>query len=82
MTRQVSVPASEVTDLVSKHPDGIRLDQLGDVVTRRFGSSALFHTGSLMGLDLEDLLVILESRNKLRVVKGVVFPCSAPAYVR
>lgn len=82
MTRKVSIPASEITELVSNHPDGIRLDQLGDVVSRRFGSSALFYTGSLMGLDLDDLLVILESRNKLRVVKSVVFPCSTPAYAR
>ena len=80
MKAPVTVHSSEITDLVSTYPDGIRLSQLCETVAKRFGSSTLFHTGSLMGMDLDDLLASLERRNKLRIVKGVVFPCSSPTY--
>lgn len=80
MTTPVAVNGHEIIDLVQSHPKGIRLSQLVETVTKRFGPSATFHTCSRLGLDLDDLLVFLEARNKLRIVRGVVFPCGIMAF--
>ncbi len=79
MAHPVVINGHEVIDLVSAHPNGIRLSQLSETVKNRFGASAVFHTCSRLGLDLDDLLVFMEAREKVRIVRGVVFPCSSRA---
>jgi probable metal-binding protein len=78
MTTHLVINGHEIIDLVATYPKGIRLSQLGEMVARRFGPSAVFHTCSRLGLDLDDLLVFLEARNKVRIVRGVVFPGGSP----
>lgn len=80
MTTPVAIHGHEIADLVSAHPEGIRLSQLVDTATKRFGPSAIFHTSSRHGMDLDAMLVFLESHNKLRIVRGVVFPCGYAAF--
>ena len=80
MTNPTVVQSQEIIEMVSTHPNGILLGQLVRTAARRYGASAKFQTGSLMGMDIEDLLVFLEARDKLRIIDGVVFPCSTPAY--
>ena len=75
MTTPTAVHGREIADLVCAHPKGIRLSQLIEAVAMRFGPAAIFHTSSRTGLDLDHMLVLLETRNKLQIVKGVVFPC-------
>lgn len=79
MTTPVAIHGQEIADLVSAYPKGIRLSQLVENVTKRFGPSAIFHTSSRLGLDLDDMLVFLEARNKLKIVRGVVFPYGSMA---
>ena len=79
MTDAIAVHGHEIIDLVSSHPDGIRLSQLAETVTERFGKSATFHTCSTMGMDLDGLLAFLEARDKVRIVRGVVFAGGSPA---
>jgi probable metal-binding protein len=74
MTTCVAVHGQEIVDLIRANPNGIRLSQLAESVFRRYGSSAVFHTNSRIGLDLDDLLVLLEARNQLSIVRGVVYP--------
>lgn len=69
----------EILEIVSTFPDGIRLSQLVEKVAVRFGKSATFHTGSRLGMDLDALLASLESREKVRIVRGVVYPAGSPA---
>jgi probable metal-binding protein len=70
----VAVHSQEIVDFVRTHRNGIRLSQLAETVYRRYGSSAVFHTNSRIGLDLDDLLVLLEARSKVTIVRGVVYP--------
>jgi probable metal-binding protein len=79
MTTPVAVHGHEIADLVFANPKGIRLSQLIDTATKRFGPSAIYHTSSRLGLDLDAMLVFLEKRNRLRIVRGVVFPCGSMA---
>ena len=79
MTDAIAIHGHEIIDLVSAHPDGIRLSQLAETVTGRFGKSATFHTCSTMNMDLDALLAFLEARDKVRIVSGVVFPGGSPA---
>ena len=79
MTDAIAIHGHEIIDLVSQHPDGIRLSQLMEVVDERFGKSVTFHTGSSMGMDLDGLLRFLEARDKVRITSGVVFPGGSPA---
>ena len=79
MTDAIAIHGHEIIDLVSAHPDGIRLSQLAETVTGRFGKSITFHTGSTMNMDLDALLAFLEARDKVRIVSGVVFPGGSPA---
>lgn len=71
----------EILEIVSTFPDGIRLSQLVEKVAVRFGKSATFHTGSRLGMDLDSLLTSLESREKVRIIRGVVYPAGSPALV-
>ncbi len=82
MTDAIAIHGHDIIDLVSQHPDGIRLSQLMEVVDERYGKSVTFHTGSSMGMDLDGLLRYLEDRDKLRITSGVVYPGGAPACER
>ncbi len=79
MTDATTIHGHDIIDLVSQHPDGIRLSQLMEVVDERFGKSVTFHTCSAMGMDLDALLSFLEGRDKVRITNGVVFPGGSSA---
>jgi probable metal-binding protein len=79
MSTPVAVHGHEIIDLVSSHPQGIRLSQLVETVTKLFGSSATFHTCSAAGMNLDELLAFLEARDKVRISKGVVHTGGSPA---
>jgi probable metal-binding protein len=74
-----AIHGHDIIDLVSTYPDGIRLSQLMELVSERFGRMATFHTCSAAGMDLDELLHFLEARDKVRIAGGVVFPGGAPA---
>ena len=82
MTNAIAIYGHDIIDLVSTYPDGIRLSQLMEVVDERFGKSVTFHTGSMMGMDLDGLLRFLEASDKVRITSGVVFPGGKPACAR
>ena len=73
MTDAIAIHGHEIIDLIATHPDGIRLSQLAETVTERFGKSVTFHTCSTMNMDLDSLLAFLEARDKVRIVSGVIF---------
>jgi probable metal-binding protein len=75
----IAIHGHDIIDLVSNHPDGIRLGQLMEIVGERYGRNVSFHTCSAAGLDLDELLHFLEARDKVRITGGVVFPGGAPA---
>jgi probable metal-binding protein len=79
MTATITIHGHDIIDLVAKHPEGIRLSQLMEVVAERYGRMATFHTCSAAGMDLDGLLRFLEARDKLRITSGVVFPGGSPA---
>lgn len=79
MTDAIAIHGHEIIDLVSTHPEGIRLSQLAEAVTERFGKSATFHTCSTLNMDLDALLAFLEARDKVRITSGVVYPGGSPA---
>ena len=79
MTDAIAIHGHEIIELVSTHPDGIRLSQLMEIVAERYGRMATFHTCSALGMDLDGLLAFLEARDKVRIVSGVVFPGGSPA---
>ena len=79
MTDAASIHGHDIIDMVSNYPDGIRLSQLMELVGERFGKSAIFHTCSAAGMDLDELLRFLEARDKVRIKGGVVYPGGAPA---
>ncbi len=79
MLSPVVIDRNEILEIVSTFPDGIRLSQLVENVADRFGKSATFHTGSRLGMDLDALLASLESREKVRIIRGVVYPAGCPA---
>ena len=74
MFSPIVIDRQEVLEIVSTFPEGIRLSQLVEKVASRFGNSATFQTGSSFGMDLDALLATLESRAKVRIVKGIVYP--------
>lgn len=77
MLAPTAIHGQEVIDLVSNYPNGIRLSQLVETAAKRFGSLAIFHTSSRLGLDFDHLLASLEARNKVRIARGVVYPCGS-----
>ena len=80
MSPSTIVHSSEIADLISKYPKGIILSELIEIIGKRFGSSSKFQTGSLLGKDIDYLLLFLEARNKVRIVRDVVYPSAAPVY--
>lgn len=74
MTSAIAVNGHDIIDLIATYPDGIRLSQLMDVVATRYGKSVTFHTGSTMGMDLDAMLALLESKAKVKITRGVVYP--------
>ncbi len=78
MTDTIAIHGHEIIDLIATHPDGIRLSQLAETVTERFGKSVTFHTCSTMNMDLDSLLAFLEARDKVRIVSGVIFSGGSP----
>ena len=72
-----SINGNEIVDLVSANPNGIRLSRLIEKASDKFGPFVTFHTSSHIGVDLDSLLVFLEARNKIRIVRGVVMPASS-----
>ena len=50
MTDAIAIHGHEIIELVSTHPDGIRLSQLMEIVAERYGRSATFHTCSAHGM--------------------------------
>jgi probable metal-binding protein len=77
MFSPIVIDRQEVLEIVSTFPEGIRLSQLVEKVAARFGNSATFQTGSSFGMDLDALLATLESREKVRIVKGIIYPANA-----
>ena len=82
MLAPTAVHGQEVIELVSIHPDGIRLSLLIETIFQRFGESATFHTSAGSCMDIDALLSFFEDRDKLRIRRGVVFPCTRPALRR
>ena len=74
MTDAIAIHGHDIIDLVAAYPDGIRLSQLMETVTERYGRMATFHTSSAACMDLDGVLSFLESRGKLRITSGVVHP--------
>jgi probable metal-binding protein len=72
MKRPTLVNGHEVLDLVSKHPFGIRLGRLHELVAERFGPSVSFHTGCQAGLDLDELMLYFESHDRVGISRGLV----------
>jgi probable metal-binding protein len=72
MKRPTLVNGHEILDLVSKHPFGIRLGRLHELVAERFGPSVSFHTGCQAGLDLDELMLYFESHDRIEVFGGRV----------
>jgi probable metal-binding protein len=79
MSDTLAIHGHDIIDLVSQHPDGIRLGRLMEMVEDRFGKSVTFHTCSAAGMDLDGLLHFLEARDKVRITAGTVFPGGSPA---
>lgn len=79
MNDTIAIHGHDIIDLVSNHPDGIRLGQLMEIVGERYGRNVTFHTCSAAGMDLDGLLHFLEARDKVRIASGVVFPGGSPA---
>ena len=79
MPPAVTIHDYEIIDLISKYPDGIRLSQLMDVVANRHGKFISFQTSSALGMDLDGVLRLLEGRNKVTIVSGVVYPGASTA---
>ncbi|RPJ35265.1 MAG: DUF2492 family protein [Verrucomicrobiaceae bacterium] len=70
MTTITTINGNEIVDLVSANPNGIRLSRLIEKVSGQFGPSVTFHKSSHIGVDIDALLVFLEARNKIRIVRG------------
>jgi probable metal-binding protein len=79
MTDPIAIHGHEIIELVSSYPTGIRVSQLAATVADRFGEPATFHTCSATGMNLDALLVFLETRGKVRILGEVVFPGTSPA---
>lgn len=81
MPPPVTIHDYEIIDLISKYPDGIRLSQLMEAVAERYGKLTSFHTSSALGMDLDGVIRLLEARDKVRIVRGVVYPGPSPESV-
>jgi probable metal-binding protein len=81
MKAPTTVHGYEIIDLVAANPKGVRLSRLAEIVAAKYGPAVTFHTSSVLGLDFDDLLVFLEAREKLRIVRGVVIATSSAVCV-
>lgn len=79
MTDVIAIHGHDIIELVSQHPDGVRLARLMELVDERFGKSVTFYTCSAKDMDLDGLLHFLEAREKVRITGGTVFPGGSPA---
>lgn len=64
----------DIIDLIAGHPEGLRLGRLIELVDERYGPHVTFHTSSAHGMSLDALLSFLETRDKVRITGGVVYP--------
>ena len=69
----------EIIDLVSKQPDGLTIAQLTETVAKQFGSMPRFFTCSAEDMTLDELLVFLNEREKVRLLGDSVYPGKSPA---
>lgn len=69
----------EIMALVAKHPGGIAVQALAEIVGAEFGAAARFHTCSAENMTLPELLAFLDERDKVRLHDNMVFPGGAPA---
>ena len=74
MSEAIAIHETEIIDLVASHPEGLRLGGLIEMVEDRHGRHVSFHTGSAHGMTLDGLLAHLETRGKVRITSGVVYP--------
>ncbi len=65
--------------LVTKHPEGIAVQALADIVGAEFGAAARFHTCSAENMTLPELLTFLDERDKVQLRDSLVFPGGSPA---
>jgi probable metal-binding protein len=72
MKRPTLVNGQEVLEIVSKHPFGIRLGRLHELVAERFGPSVSFHTGCQAGLDIDELMLYFEKRGHIGISSRIV----------
>lgn len=79
MNDTLAIHGHDIIDLVSTHPQGIRLSQLMELVGERHGRNVTFYTSSTAGMDLDALLHFLEAKEKVRITGGVVYPGGSPA---
>lgn len=64
----------EVINIVSAHPQGISVADLGETLAAQFGEGARFFTCSAENMDLAALLLFLEARDKVRLDGDTIFP--------
>ena len=67
------VNGQEIVGILSAHPHGIKISQLFEITTRRFGNGMRFHIGFHIGLDFDDLLTYLESHGQIAIACGMAF---------
>jgi probable metal-binding protein len=68
----------EIMALVAKHPEGIPVATLTDIVAQEFGTEVRFYTCSAADMDLSELLTFLGERDKVQVRDNLVFPGGSP----
>ena len=73
MKTHVAVSDKDIVHLIAEQSMGVVLERLADLVLQRYGPTAVFHTCSRIGLDLDDLIVLLEARHRVQVIDGVIF---------
>ncbi len=64
----------EVIHIVGNHMEGIPLASLTEIIERKFGQDARFHTCSAENMTLGELLEFLASRDKVELRGDLVFP--------
>ena len=72
MKRPTLVSGQEVLEIVSRHPFGVRLGRLHELVAERFGPNVSFHTGCQAGLDIDELILYFETRGQLGISNRIV----------
>ena len=78
ITTAIAIHGREIIELVTGHPQGIRLSRLAEIVATRHGESVRFHTCTTRDMTLDNLLALLVLRHKVRIVGEVAFPGMSP----